>query len=169
MAQSSSPVSAVAERYARSLYELASDSKSVASVEADLASFANMLASSPDLDRLIKSPVFSTEDQVKAIDSIAAKAKFGKLVANFLRVVAGNRRLFAVPGMITAFHRIAAEARGETAADVVSAHALTAAQQTELKAALKGVTGKDVTINVTVDPSLLGGLIVKLGSRQIDT
>ncbi|EAB6718170.1 F0F1 ATP synthase subunit delta, partial [Salmonella enterica subsp. enterica] len=84
MAQSSSPVSAVAERYARSLYELASDSKSVASVEADLASFANMLASSPDLDRLIKSPVFSTEDQVKAIDSIAAKAKFGKLVANFL-------------------------------------------------------------------------------------
>lgn len=169
MAQSSSPVSAVAERYARSLFELASDSKSVAAVESDLASFEKMLASSADLDRLIKSPVFSADDQFKAISSIVSKAKIGSLVGNFLKVVAKNRRLFAVPGMIAAFRRIAAEARGEVAADVTSAHALSSAQQAELKAALKSVAGKDVAINLTVDPSLLGGLIVKMGSRQIDT
>lgn len=169
MAQSSSPISAVAERYARSLFELAADSKSVAKVEADLSSFEKLLGSSPDLDRLIKSPVFSADDQFKAIGAIADKAKIGGLVGNFLRVVARNRRLFVVPGIISAFRRLAAEARGEISADVTSAHALTAAQQTELKAALKSVAGKDVAINVTVDPSLLGGLIVKMGSRQIDT
>jgi len=169
VAQSSSPVSAVAARYARSLFDLASEQNSVAAVEADLASVAKMLASSPDLDRLIKSPVFSADDQFRAIGAIVDKAKLGVLVGNFLRVVAKNRRLFAVPGIISAFRDIAAEARGEVSADVVSAHALTAAQQTELKAALKSVAGKDVTINVTVDPALLGGLIVKMGSRQIDT
>jgi len=84
-------------------------------------------------------------------------------------VVASNRRLFAVPGMIKAYRVIAARARGEITAEVTSAHALTAAQETELKAALKGVTGKDVAIAVTVDPSILGGLVVKVGSRQIDT
>ncbi|RFC68536.1 MULTISPECIES: F0F1 ATP synthase subunit delta [Mesorhizobium] len=169
MASSSSPISAVAERYARSLFELASDSKAVAKVESDLSSFEKMLASSPDLDRLIKSPVFSADDQFKAIGAVADKAKISGLTGNFLRVVARNRRLFAVPGMIAAFRRIAAEARGEVSADVISAHALSAAQQTELKSALKGIAGKDVSINVTVDPSLLGGLIVKMGSRQIDT
>jgi F-type H+-transporting ATPase subunit delta len=169
VANSSSPVSAVAERYARSLFDLASVAKSVSKVEADLASFETMLKASPDLDRLIRSPVFSTEDQFRAIGKIADKAKIGGLTGNFLRVVAKNRRLFAVPGMISAFRRIAAEARGETAADVTSAHALTAAQMTELKAALKVAAGKDVAINLTVDPSLLGGLIVQLGSRQIDS
>lgn len=169
MAKSSSPVSQVAERYARSLFELASDSKSVAKVEADLSSFEKLLASSTDLDRLIKSPAFSADDQLKAISAIADKAKIGGLVGNFLRVVARNRRLFAIPGIISAFRSIAAEARGEVTAEVTSAHALTAAQQTELKAALKSAAGKDVVINVTVDPALLGGLIVKMGSRQIDT
>ncbi|MBX3598730.1 MAG: F0F1 ATP synthase subunit delta [Rhizobiaceae bacterium] len=169
MASTSSPISAVAERYARSLFELASESKAVAKVESDLSSFEKMLGSSADLNRLIKSPVFSADEQFKAIDAVVSKAKIGGLTGNFLRVVARNRRLFAVPGMIGAFRRIAAEARGEVSADVVSAHALTAAQQTELKAALKSVAGKDVSINVTVDPSLLGGLIVKMGSRQIDT
>lgn len=169
MASSSSPISAVAERYARSLFDLAAEQKAVANVESGLAAFEKLLASSPELNRLIKSPVFSADDQFKAVGAIADKAKIGGLVGNFLRVVAKNRRLFAVPGIITAFRRIAAEARGEISADVTSAHALTAAQQTELKAALKGVAGKDVTINVTVDPALLGGLIVKMGSRQIDT
>ena len=115
------------------------------------------------------SPVFSTDDQVKAIGAIAAKGKLGVLVSNFLKVAAGNRRLFAIPGMITAFRRIAAEHRGETSAEVTSAHALTPAQEKELKDTLKGVAGKDVAFTVAVDPSLLGGLIVKMGSRQIDT
>ncbi|MBL8577472.1 MAG: F0F1 ATP synthase subunit delta [Mesorhizobium sp.] len=169
MAQSSSPVSGIAERYAGSLYELAAQSNSVDKVEADLSSFETLLSESADLDRLIKSPVFSAEDQLKAIASIADKAGISGLVGNFLRVVAQNRRLFAVPAMIKAFHAIAAEARGEVAAEVTTAHPLSSAQEEELKAALKGVTGKDVAISATVDPSLLGGLVVKIGSRQIDT
>jgi F-type H+-transporting ATPase subunit delta len=169
VAKSSSPVSGVAERYAASLHDLAAEAKSVDKVEADLGRFETLLSGSEDLDRLIKSPVFSADDQFKAISAIVDKAGISGLVGNFLKVVAKNRRLFAVPSMIKAFRRIAAEARGEVAAEVTSAHALTAAQQTELKAALKGVAGKDVAISVTVDPSLLGGLVVRLGSRQIDT
>lgn len=169
MAQSSSPVSGVAERYASSLFELAREEKSIAKVESDLNSFQSMLDSSPDLRRLINSPVFSAEEQEKAIGAIVTKAGIKGLAGNFLRVAAANRRLFAVPGMIEAFRRIAAEARGETSAEVTSAHTLSAAQQTELKAALKSVAGKDVSLAVTVDPSLLGGMVVKMGSRQIDT
>ncbi|MCV3238973.1 F0F1 ATP synthase subunit delta [Mesorhizobium sp. ZC-5] len=169
MAQSNSPISGVAERYAGSLFELAAQANAVAEVEKNLGRFEELLDGSADLDRLMKSPVFSAEDQLRAISAIADKAKIGGLVGNFLRVVAKNRRLFAVPGMIRAFRRIAAEQRGEVAAEVTSAHALTPAQQTELKATLKGVAGKDVSIAVTVDPSLLGGLVVKMGSRQIDT
>lgn len=169
MAQSNSPISGVAERYAGSLFELAAQANAVAEVEKNLGRFEELLDGSADLDRLMKSPVFSAEDQLRAISAIADKAKIGGLVGNFLRVVAKNRRLFAIPGMIRAFRRIAAEQRGEVAAEVTSAHALTPAQQTELKATLKGVAGKDVSIAVTVDPSLLGGLVVKMGSRQIDT
>lgn len=169
MAQSTSPISGIAERYAGSLFDLALQSNAVAKVEGDLATFERLLAGSADLDRMIKSPVFSAEDQFKAVSAIADKAGIKGLVGNFLRVVAQNRRLFAIPGMIKAFRRIAADHRGEVAAEVTSAHALTAAQEAELKSALKGVTGKDVAIAVTVDPSLLGGLVVKIGSRQIDT
>ena len=169
MAQSSSPISGVADRYARSLFDLALESNAVAAVEGDLGRFEALIEGSDDLKRLIYSPVFSADDQLKAIVAIADKAKITGLVGSFLRVVAMNRRLFVLPGMISAFRRIAAEHRGETAAEVISAHALTAAQETELKAALKGVTGKNVAISVTVDPSLLGGMVVKIGSRQIDT
>jgi len=169
VAQSSSPVSGIAERYAGSLYELAVQSNTVDQVEADLGRFEALLSESDDLTRMIRSPVFSAEEQFKAVAAIADKAEITGLVGNFLRVVAQNRRLFAVPSMIKAFRAIAADARGEVAAEVTSAHALTAAQQSELKTALKAVAGKDVTIAVTVDPSLLGGLVVKIGSRQIDT
>ena len=169
MAQSTSPISGIAERYAGSLFDLALQSNAVTKVEGDLAIFERLLAESADLERMIKSPVFSAEEQFKAVSAIADQAGIQGLVGNFLRVVAQNRRLFAVPGMIKAFRRIAADHRGEVAAEVTSAHALTVDQETELKSALKGVTGKDVAIAVTVDPSLLGGLVVKIGSRQIDT
>lgn len=169
MAQSSSPISGVAERYAGSLYELAEESRTVAQVESDLTSFERMLSGSADLQRLVASPVFSAEEQEKAITAILARAGIKGLTGNFLRVVAQNRRLFAVPSMIRAFRVIAADKRGETTAEVTSAHPLTAEQEKELKAALKQVAGKDVAISVTVDPSILGGLIVKMGSRQIDT
>ena len=169
MAKSSSPVSGIAERYAGSLYELAVQSSTVDQVEADLSRFEALLSESDDLSRMIKSPVFSAEEQFKAIVAIADKAGITGLVGNFLRVVAQNRRLFAVASMIKAFRAIAAQARGEVAADVTSAHPLSTAQQDELKATLKGVTGKDVAIAASVDPTLLGGLVVKIGSRQIDT
>ncbi len=128
-----------------------------------------MLEGSADLGRLVKSKAFSSNEQERAISAIADKAKITDLSGNFLRLVARNRRLFALPGMIAAFRKIAAEHRGEVCAEVTSAHALTAAQQTALKTALKSVTGKDVAITISVDPSLLGGLIVNMGSRQIDT
>ena len=169
VAKSGSTTSGVAERYAGSLFELAADAKQVPAVEADLASFETMLSESADLRRLVTSPVFSSEDQFNAISAIVRKAGFPALTGNFLKVVAQNRRLFAVPAMIRAFREIAAESRGEVSAQVTSAHALTPAQQAELKGALKSVAGKDVAIAVTVDPALLGGMVVKIGSRQIDT
>ena len=169
VADTSQLISGVAERYASSLFELALEAGSVDAVGAELDQFQRLIDESADLKRLIVSPVFSAEEQTRAVAAIAAQAGIAGLVANFLKVVASNRRLFAVPGMIRAYRVIAARHRGEITAEVTSAHALTPAQETELKAALKGVTGKDVAIAVTVDPSILGGLIVKVGSRQIDT
>ncbi|MEQ1404720.1 MULTISPECIES: F0F1 ATP synthase subunit delta [Rhizobium/Agrobacterium group] len=169
VADTSQLISGVAERYASSLFELALEAGSVDKVGADLDRFQVLLDESEDLRRLVASPVFSAEEQQKAIVAVADKVGITGLVGNFLKVVAGNRRLFALPGMIRAYREIAAAHRGEITAEVTSAYALSTAQETELKSALKGVTGKDVAIAVTVDPSLLGGLIVKVGSRQIDT
>lgn len=169
VADTSHGTSGVAERYASSLFELALEAGVVEAVGADLDRFQALLDESDDLKRLVVSPVFSAEDQSKAISAIAEKAGISGLAANFLKVVANNSRLFAVPGMIASYRTTAAAHRGEIVAEVTSAHALDEAQETELKAALKSVTGKDVTIDLTVDPSLLGGLIVKVGSRQIDT
>lgn len=162
-------ISGVSGRYASSLFELALESKALPEVETDLQAFQEMLDGSEDLQRLMKSPVFSAEEQARAIGAVLDRAKMSGLVGNFIRVVAANRRLFAIPSMIKDFRQLAAEHRGEQAADVISAHKLTGAQETELKAALKEVAGKEVPLNVTVDPSILGGLIVKMGSRQIDT
>lgn len=169
MAQSISLISGVAERYAGSLFELAEQSDAIVKVEEDLERFESLLQSSDDLRRLIESPVFSADDQLKAVSAIADRAQITGLTGNFLRVVAKNRRLFAIPGMIRAFRRIAAEHRGEASVEVTSAHALTPEQEDELRATLKNVAGKDVTVAVTVDPSILGGLVVRMGSRQIDT
>ena len=169
VADTSQHVSGVAERYASSLFDLALEEGAVDAVSADLSRFQAMLDESEDLKRFVASPVFSAEDQVKAVEALNAKAGLGIFADNFLKLVARNRRLFALPDMIKAFRIIAARHRGEISADVTSAHALTPAQEDELRAALNGVTGKTVSINVTVDPSILGGLIVKVGSRQIDT
>lgn len=169
VADTSSLISGVAERYASSLFDLALEANSTDAIGAELTRLEGLIAESEDFRRLITSPVFSAEDQLRAISAIADKAGFEGLVGNFLRVVASNRRLFAVPGIIRAYRLFDARHRGEVSAEVTSAHALTAEQETELKVALQSVTGKDVAIHVTVDPSLMGGLIVKVGSRQIDT
>ncbi|MEO1397735.1 MAG: F0F1 ATP synthase subunit delta [Pseudomonadota bacterium] len=162
-------VSGVAERYASALFELAVSEKAIPAVEKDVKSLGDLLKGSDDLMRLVRSPVFRAEEQVNALNAVLKKAKVGGMVANFVRVVAGNRRLFAVPDMLNSFHQKLAAHRGEMTADVSVAEKLTAAQTKELQATLKGVVGKDVALNVTLDPSLLGGMIVKVGSRQIDT
>lgn len=169
VADTSQLTSGVAERYASSLFELALEAGKVDAVGAALDGFQSLIDESADLKRLVLSPVFTAQDQIKALEALSGKIGLDGLVANFLKVVASNRRLFALPGMIKAYRQIASAHRGEVTAEVTSAHALTAGQETELKAALKGVTGKDVALAVTVDPSILGGLIVKVGSRQIDT
>jgi F-type H+-transporting ATPase subunit delta len=169
VAESLQTVSGVAERYASSLFELARENNALPEVASALDNFQALIDGSEDLKRLIRSPVFGADDQLKAITAILEKAGISGLAGNFIKVTAANRRLFAVPGMIKSFREIYARHRGEVSAEVTSAHALTPAQEQELKEALKGVTGKDVAINVAVDPSILGGLIVKLGSRQIDT
>ncbi len=169
MANSASPVSSITERYASALFDLALSEKQLGPVEKDLARFDAVLNGSDDLLRLVRSPVFSAGDQFSAINGILTKAKISGLVGNFIRVIAKNRRLFAMPEMLSAFRRLLADHKGEATAEVTVAKALSAAQTKELKAALKSVVGKDVAIDATVDPSLLGGMIVKVGSRQIDT
>lgn len=162
-------MSGITERYASALFELALSEKKLGPVEKDLERFDAMLKGSDDLSRLVTSPVFSADEQFAAVDGLLNKSKISGLVGNFIRVIAKNRRLSVMPQMLSAFRRLVADHKGEASAEVTVAKALTAAQTKELKAALKSVVGKDVAIDATVDPSLLGGMIVKIGSRQIDT
>jgi F-type H+-transporting ATPase subunit delta len=159
----------VAGRYASALFELASEQKKVAEVDADLAKFQGLYDESADLVRMVRSPVISSDDQSKAVATILGKAGAGDLTINFFKLLAKNRRLFAAPDMIRAYRALAAKARGEVNAEVSSAVALNDAQIAELKQVLKASVGKDVTLSTRVDPSLLGGLVVKLGSRMIDS
>ncbi len=168
MADTTSPGSGVAERYATALFDLAVEQRALKDVEADLDRIAALIEESADLKRLIVSPVFSAEDQARAVGAVLARAEIGGLAANIARVMAANRRLFVLPAVITAFKRMAARQRGEVAAEVVSAEPLAQHHVAELKAALKASLGKDVTLSARVDPSLIGGLIVKVGSRMID-
>ena len=169
MATTSSSVSGIAERYASSLFDLALDAGSLDAVEKDLARFDDLLRGSEDLMRLVRSPVFSADEQLKAVDAILTKAKIGGLGGNVIRVMARNRRLFAVPAVLGEFRKLLANHRGEEAAEVTVAHPLTAKQTADLSKTLNGVIGKNVSVHATVDPSILGGMIVKIGSRQIDT
>ncbi len=169
MSQSAPLSSGVGDRYASALFDLALAEKKLGGVEKDLKRFDALLNGSEDLARLVKSPVFSTDDQVRAIGAVLDKSKITGLVGNFMRVVAQNRRAFVMPQLLGAFLKLLAEHRGEETAQVSVAVALKLAQTKELKAALKSAVGKDVDLQVSIDPSLLGGMIVKIGSRQIDT
>jgi F-type H+-transporting ATPase subunit delta len=162
-------MASMAGRYAAALFELAKEERQLPRVEADLASFRAMLEGSEDLRRLVRSPVISGEDQAKALGAILAKAQFSPLTANFFKLIAKNRRLFAAADMIRNFRALLARERGEVEADVASAHPLTAGQLDALKDALRVQIGKDVQVNTRVDPALLGGLVVKVGSRMIDS
>jgi len=162
-------MASVAGRYASALFELAEEQSQVAAVEKDLGAFIKLYEESDDLQRLLRSPVFSSDDQLAAIKAVLERAAIGGLTANFLQLAARNRRLFAVPDMIKAFRAMCARARGEVEAEVASAFPLNDAQMNTLKEALKASVGKDVQVRAKVDPALLGGLVVKMGSRMIDS
>ncbi len=169
MAAEDQSVSGVSGRYATALFELARDERAVDQIKTDLDTFVRLLDDSADLSRLVRSPVFAADAQAKALNAVLAKAGIGGLTAKFLGVLTANRRLFAVRDVIRAFNALVARFKGEAAADVTVAEPLNDKNLDALKAALKSVTGKDVTLNVKVDPSIIGGLIVKLGSRMVDS
>lgn len=162
-------MASVAGRYASALFDLATEQSAQGPVEADLVRLQAMMDESPDLSRLILSPVFAADDQVRALGAVLERAGIVGLARNFLLVVARNRRLFAVPGMIRTYRALAARARGEVEVDVETAVPLSEAHVAELKTALKKHVGKDVQLNTRVNPALLGGLVVKIGSRMIDS
>jgi F-type H+-transporting ATPase subunit delta len=162
-------MASMAGRYAAALFDLAKEERLLPQVEADLKAFRTLLDDSADLRRLVRSPVISAEDQAKALDALLARAGFSPLTANFFRLIARNRRLFAVADMMRDFRALLARERGEVSADVASAHPLNPDQLTALKDALRVQIGKDVQVNTRVDPALLGGLIVKVGSKMIDS
>ena len=162
-------VSAVAERYAGALFELAKANNEVAKVEASLDRFVGAVRNSADLRRFVLSPVFSGADQQQGLGAILKSAGITGLVRDFLLVLARNRRLFAIEGVVKSFKKLSAGDRGEIEADVISAVPLTKAQAEDLIGTLRQKLGKTPKLTATVDPSLLGGLIVRIGSQMIDT
>jgi len=162
-------VSGVAGRYATALFELARDEKAIDAVKADLDKFDAMVAGSADLARLVRSPVFTAEAQLKALVAVLDNAGIGGIAANVLKVLTTNRRLFAVQDVIKAFRALVAKFKGEASADVTVAEPLSDKNLDALKSALKSVTGQDVSLNVKIDPAIIGGLVVKVGSRMVDS
>ena len=163
-------ISGMAGRYATALFELARDNKAVDAVKKDLDQFDALANGSADLNRLVRSPVFGVDEQLKALSAILTKAGITGLAANFLRVITTNRRLFAVRDMIRAYRGLVARHKGEVTAEVTVAEKLNDKNLDALKSALKSVTGgKDIDLEVEVDPAIIGGLIVKVGSRMVDS
>ncbi len=156
-------------RYASALYELASEKKAVAAVESDLAQLGEALSGSAELSALIRNPRVTRDAAAAAMANVGKLLKLSPLTLNFVGVLAGNGRLAALPDVIRAFTTIAAAARGEVSAEVTSAHPLSAAQLKALGEKLKAREGKDVKISAHVDPEILGGLVVRIGSTQIDS
>ena len=170
MAGEGSIISGMAGRYAGALFELALDNKAVDAVKKDLDQFDALVADSADLNRLIRSPAFGADDQLKALSAVLAKAGIAGLAANFLRVITTNRRLFAVRDMIRAYRALVARHKGEVTAQITVAEKLSDKNLDALRSALKSVTGgKDIDLDVNIEPAIIGGLIVKVGSRMIDS
>jgi F-type H+-transporting ATPase subunit delta len=158
----------LAGRYASALFDLARDERKIDSVSASLAAVSRALADSRDLNEVVSSPLVSRDEAAKALGAIAAKLKIDPLTANFLGVLARNGRKSRLMPVIHAFKRLAADHRGETTAEVVSARPLSNDQLDRLKLQLRARAGRDVAIDTKVDPAILGGIVVKLGSQQID-
>ncbi|MGR3271688.1 MULTISPECIES: F0F1 ATP synthase subunit delta [Rhodobacterales] len=159
----------IAQRYATAVFDLAREGDDLAALTSDVDALRAALADSAEFRDLISSPVYSRDDQARAMSAIAAKMGLTQTMANVLGLMASKRRLFVLPQMLRALDAQLAEARGEVTADVTTAKALSDKQKTALAAALKESAGREVKINQTVDESLIGGLVVKLGSKMIDT
>ena len=160
----------MAGRYATALFELALENKAVDKVKNDLEAFDALIEGSDDLNRLVRSPVFGADEQLRALSAILAKAGIKGLAANFLRVITANRRLFAARDMIRGYRALVARHKGEVSAQITVAEKLTEKNLAALKSALKSVTGgKDIALDVNIEPAIIGGLIVKLGSRMVDS
>jgi F-type H+-transporting ATPase subunit delta len=161
-------VSGMAGRYATALFELALEEKALDAVKADLDKFDALLDESADLLRLVRSPVFGLDEQERALVAVLDKTKIGGIAARFLRLVTQKRRLFAVREMTHAFRTLLARHKGETRAEVVVAEPLADKHLEALKSAIASAAGKNVALDIRIDPSILGGLKVQIGSRMID-
>lgn len=159
----------MAGRYATALFELAQEGNVIDAVKSDLDRFDGLIGESPDLQRLVRSPAFTADEQTRAIAAVLNQVGIGGLAANFVKLVASNRRLFAVRDMIKVFRTLVARHKGEITAEVTVADEISSERLDEIKAALNRVTGKDVQVDVRIDPAIIGGLVVKLGSRMVDS
>ncbi|HEV8679572.1 MAG TPA: F0F1 ATP synthase subunit delta [Stellaceae bacterium] len=168
MASEATGTSGLAERYAAALFDLADERHALDAVAGDLRELRAMVQASGDLARLLRSPVVSRDEQGQAVAALAARAGLSDLTRDFLGVVARNRRLFAVPAMIEAYLQRLAERRGEVTAEVTVAQPLTEAHEAALAEQLRREIGARVAVDIRVDPALLGGMIVKVGSRLVD-
>ena len=169
MSSNQTETSGVAGRYATALFELAVDRHVIDEVANDLQTLQSMIDESADLRSLIRSPLFSREQQSDAMGAVLASAGLSDLVRNFVGVVAGNRRLFALEGMIDAYRGLVADHRGEVTATVTSAAALSDSQRSAVEQALKQAIGSNVSVSTDVDPDLIGGMVVRVGSRMVDS
>lgn len=169
MPEAASISTSIAGRYAQAVFDLSREEGGLASLEADLGLLEGALAESAELRRLIASPIYSREEQAAALAAIGQRLGLSRTMLNTLALMAQKRRLFVVPQLLAALRSRLSEARGEVAAEVVSAQPLTADQQARLTQTLSASAGKAVRLQTRVDPSLIGGLVVRLGSRMIDT
>jgi F-type H+-transporting ATPase subunit delta len=161
-------VSGVAGRYASALFELARENRAVDAVSRDLDAFDALIRDSEDLRRLIRSPVFSAEEQAKAVGAILERVGIAGLAGNFIRLVASNRRLFALPDMIRSFRALVSESKGIVQAEVRLAEEPSDKVLGDIKSALREVAKAEIDLDVRIDPSLIGGLVVRLGHRMVD-
>jgi F-type H+-transporting ATPase subunit delta len=162
-------VSSMAGRYAAALFDLAVEDDGIDAVKADLERFDGLVAENPDLMRLVRSPVFSADEQLQGLSAVLERAGIGGLAAKFLKLVTANRRLFAVRDMVKAFRELVADYKGEATAEVTVAEPLKDDHAAALKGALHAISGKQVDLAIKIDPAIIGGLVVKLGSRMVDS
>ena len=169
MASDNSHISGLALRYATAAFELAAEERGIDRLAAEFATLKGLLSTSPDLNRLVRSPLFSREEQARGMVAVLARAGAGDLTRKLVLLLAQKRRLFALADIIRAFEQLLAKHRGEIAAEVTSARALSAAETAELRTILKDKLGREPMIASHVDPKLLGGLTLRVGSRMIDS